>query len=195
MKYVSALNQTPTRLALSRTALDSRILASIPLQSLRFASSSPSPSDQQTSTAATTATSETNVVDTAKTSTAAVPAVDKPKLPFQKRAWAVIKKEAAHYWAGTKLLGKEIKISSKITWKVLNGGQLTRRERRQVGHSPRSPHQFIRLIPFYSLILASSYHYRLVTIDSILSLCDCPLHGNLASRRPEALPQHVAFNL
>jgi LETM1 and EF-hand domain-containing protein 1 len=44
----------------------------------------------------------------------------------------VIKKEAAHYWAGTKLLGKEIKISSKITWKVLNGGQLTRRERRQV---------------------------------------------------------------
>lgn len=132
VQYASALSHKPTRLALSRTAQESRILSSIPLQSLRFASSSssPTPSTQQTST---TATSDTTVVDPSKTSsTASVPAVEKPKLPFQKRAWAVIKKEAAHYWAGTKLLGKEIKISSKITWKVLNGGQLTRRERRQV---------------------------------------------------------------
>lgn len=57
---------------------------------------------------------------------------EKPSGPLMKRAWAVIKKEAAHYWAGTKLLGSEIKISSKLQWKVLNGGSLTRRERRQV---------------------------------------------------------------
>lgn len=57
---------------------------------------------------------------------------EKPSGPFLKRAWAVVKKEAAHYWAGTKLLGSEIKISSKLQWKVLNGGSLTRRERRQV---------------------------------------------------------------
>jgi LETM1 and EF-hand domain-containing protein 1 len=44
----------------------------------------------------------------------------------------VIKHEAAHYWAGTKLLGQEIKISSKLQYKVLQGGSLTRRERRQV---------------------------------------------------------------
>ena len=37
------------------------------------------------------------------------------------RAWATVKKEAAHYWAGTKLLGREIKISAKLQWKVLNG--------------------------------------------------------------------------
>lgn len=52
--------------------------------------------------------------------------------PWHKRAWAVVKKEAAHYWHGTKLLGQEIKISSKLQWKVLQGQQLTRRERRQV---------------------------------------------------------------
>jgi hypothetical protein len=44
----------------------------------------------------------------------------------------VVKKEAAHYWAGTRLLGQEVKITGKIQWKVLNGGTLTRRERRQV---------------------------------------------------------------
>lgn len=48
------------------------------------------------------------------------------------RVWSTVKKEAAHYWAGTKLLGQEIKISAKLQWKVLNGGTLTRRERRQV---------------------------------------------------------------
>lgn len=57
---------------------------------------------------------------------------DKPKGTMPQRAWATVKKEAAHYWAGTKLLGSEIKISSKLAWKVLNGSTLTRRERRQV---------------------------------------------------------------
>jgi len=51
------------------------------------------------------------------------------------RAWATVKKEAAHYWAGTRLLGQEIRITSKIQWKVLNGGTLTRRERRQVNNN------------------------------------------------------------
>lgn len=48
----------------------------------------------------------------------------------------MVKKEAAHYWAGTRLLGQEVKITGKIQWKVLNGGTLTRRERRQVSLGP-----------------------------------------------------------
>lgn len=52
----------------------------------------------------------------------------KPKVSL----WDKVKKEAKHYWHGTKLLGREIKISSKLQWKVLNGGTLTRREQRQV---------------------------------------------------------------
>ena len=56
----------------------------------------------------------------------------KPQGTLAQRAWAVTKKEAAHYWAGTKLLGQEIKISAKLLRVVLKGDTLTRRERRQV---------------------------------------------------------------
>jgi LETM1 and EF-hand domain-containing protein 1, mitochondrial len=47
--------------------------------------------------------------------------------------WQKIKHEAAHYWDGTKLLGFEIKISTKLALKMAAGYELTRRERRQVG--------------------------------------------------------------
>ncbi|KAG1039987.1 hypothetical protein G6F42_029152 [Rhizopus arrhizus] len=52
----------------------------------------------------------------------------KPK----KTLWTKVKEEAVHYWHGTQLLGFEIRVSSKLTWKLLNGGKLTRREHRQV---------------------------------------------------------------
>ena len=65
----------------------------------------------------------------------------KPSLPTQKdvtqaplmtRAWKKVKHEAAHYWNGTKLLVSEVRISSRLQWKILQGETLTRRERRQV---------------------------------------------------------------
>lgn len=59
---------------------------------------------------------------------------EKVKGTVVSRAWAVVKKEASHYWHGTKLLGQEIKISAKLQWKVLQGSTLTRRERRQVSN-------------------------------------------------------------
>jgi LETM1 and EF-hand domain-containing protein 1 len=48
------------------------------------------------------------------------------------KTWAWIKREANHYWDGTKLLAAEVRVSSKLLRKVLNGARLTRRERRQV---------------------------------------------------------------
>lgn len=48
------------------------------------------------------------------------------------RIWGTVKKEALHYWHGTKLLGKEIRISARIQGRLLAGKKLTRRERRQV---------------------------------------------------------------
>ena len=48
------------------------------------------------------------------------------------RSWAWIKREANHYWDGSKLLAAEVRVSSKLLRKVLNGARLTRRERRQV---------------------------------------------------------------
>lgn len=53
---------------------------------------------------------------------------DKKKLSV----WQKVKKELVHYWDGTKLLGFEIKISSKLALKMAAGYELTRRERRQV---------------------------------------------------------------
>lgn len=46
--------------------------------------------------------------------------------------WQKVKKEAAHYWDGTKLLVTEVKISSKLALKMAAGYELTRREYRQV---------------------------------------------------------------
>ena len=58
--------------------------------------------------------------------------VSKPKDPLMTRVWAKVKHEASHYWSGTKLLGKEIKISARLQMKLLKGKSLTRREKRQV---------------------------------------------------------------
>lgn len=46
--------------------------------------------------------------------------------------WQKVKKEANHYWDGTKLLAAEVKISSKLALKMAAGYELTRRENRQV---------------------------------------------------------------
>lgn len=43
-----------------------------------------------------------------------------------------IMREVHHYWDGTKLLGTEIRISSKLALKMGAGYELTRREHRQV---------------------------------------------------------------
>ncbi|KAI8372683.1 LETM1-like protein-domain-containing protein [Radiomyces spectabilis] len=70
----------------------------------------------------------------------------KPK----KTLWQKVKDEAVHYWHGTKLLGLEIRISSKLTRKLLNGGHLTRREARQLR---RTTSDLLRLVPFAVFII------------------------------------------
>ncbi|KAL8286601.1 hypothetical protein RQP46_004129 [Phenoliferia psychrophenolica] len=61
------------------------------------------------------------------------------------RIWTAVKKEASHYWHGTKLLGKEIRISARIQGRLLAGKKLTRREHRQL---KRTTQDLLRLIPF-----------------------------------------------
>jgi LETM1 and EF-hand domain-containing protein 1 len=61
---------------------------------------------------------------------AAPPAV--PQEPLGTRVWKKVKHEAQHYWHGSKLLVSEVRISSRLQWKILQGDTLTRRERRQV---------------------------------------------------------------
>ncbi|SAL98312.1 hypothetical protein [Absidia glauca] len=73
--------------------------------------------------------------------TTAATTIAKPK----KTMWQKVKDEAVHYWHGTKLLGLEVRISSKLTWKLLNGSRLSRREARQLR---RTTSDLMRLIPF-----------------------------------------------
>ncbi|KAF8323199.1 LETM1-domain-containing protein, partial [Clavulina sp. PMI_390] len=68
-----------------------------------------------------------------------------PKPPLFTRVWTTVKKEAAHYWDGTKLLGAEIKVSWRLLRRLLKGKQLTRRERRQLR---RTTGDLLRLVPF-----------------------------------------------
>lgn len=64
--------------------------------------------------------------------------------------WEKVKKEARHYWDGTKLLGAEIKISWRLALKMAAGYELTRRENRQL---QRTVQDLGRLVPFSVFII------------------------------------------
>lgn len=64
--------------------------------------------------------------------------------------WVRTKAEAHHYKMGFKLLWADIRISSRLLWKVLKGGTLTRRER---GQFIRTSSDLFRLVPFSVFII------------------------------------------
>jgi LETM1 and EF-hand domain-containing protein 1, mitochondrial len=64
--------------------------------------------------------------------------------------WQKVKKEAHHYWDGTKLLAMEVKISSKLALKMAAGYELTRRENRQL---QRTVQDLGRLVPFSVFVI------------------------------------------
>lgn len=70
--------------------------------------------------------------------------------PLAKRAWIKVKEEAAHYWHGTKLLAKEVRISGRLMRRLMLGYNLTRREHRQL---KRTTADLLRLIPFLPFII------------------------------------------
>ncbi|PWZ01167.1 LETM1-domain-containing protein [Testicularia cyperi] len=74
----------------------------------------------------------------------------KPKDPLMTRVWAKVKEEALHYWHGSKLLAKEVKISSRLLRRLMLGYSLTRREKRQL---KRTFADLLRLIPFVPFIV------------------------------------------
>jgi len=61
-----------------------------------------------------------------------------------------VKKEAQHYWDGTKLLATEIKISTRLALKMAAGYELSRREHRQL---QRTVQDIARLVPFSVFVL------------------------------------------
>ncbi|KAJ4345756.1 LETM1 domain-containing protein ylh47 [Didymosphaeria variabile] len=72
--------------------------------------------------------------------------------------WQKVKKEAAHYWDGTKLLVTEVRISSKLALKMAAGYELTRREHRQLQRTVQDlgrlvPFSVFLIVPFAELLL------------------------------------------
>lgn len=180
--------RTPTglrQLALNLLVLERTRLVS-PSRGVRFASTDSKTESAATSASASSTTpaapsSSTQTTPAPATATPAVVAKKDPKSdqPFLTRAWTTVKKEAAHYWAGTKLLGKEIAISSKITKKVLNGGQLTRRERRQLR---RTTTDLLRLIPFSVFLLVPFMEILLpVALKLFPNMLPSTFEGKLAA--------------
>ena len=64
--------------------------------------------------------------------------------------WQKVKREALHYWDGTKLLATEVRISSRLALKMAAGYELTRRENRQL---QRTVQDLGRLVPFSVFVI------------------------------------------
>ena len=64
--------------------------------------------------------------------------------------WQKVKKEARHYWDGSKLLATEVRISWRLALKMAAGYDLTRRENKQLR---RTVQDLGRLVPFSVFII------------------------------------------
>lgn len=67
-----------------------------------------------------------------------------------KQTWDAIKKEAKHYWVGTKLLWVEIKVAREICGRIASGHGMTRRERMQL---IRTTMDLFRLVPLAIFVI------------------------------------------
>lgn len=79
-----------------------------------------------------------------------VPVEDNNKVVTKPPLMQRIKHEIQHYWDGTKLLGYEIKVSSKLLFKMIVGYELTRREQSQLS---RTTGDIFRLVPFSAFLI------------------------------------------
>lgn len=78
--------------------------------------------------------------------------VEKPTL------WQRVKGEALHYYHGFRLLGLDMKISSKLVWRILKGHELSRREHRLL---IKTTGDVFRLIPFSVFIIVPFMEFLL----------------------------------
>lgn len=109
----------------------------------------PVPNDRATAVPKTDATEALTLTELAGKKPKSVEAADakeEKKLTLGQR----IKKEARHYWDGTKLLATEVRISTRLAVKMAAGYELSRREHRQL---QRTVQDIARLVPFSVFVL------------------------------------------
>merc|ERR1719228_1278485 len=68
----------------------------------------------------------------------------------KKTMWEKVVAEVKHYYSGFKLLFLDVKVSSKIIWRIVQGKTLSRRENRQL---VRTVSDLFRLVPFSVFII------------------------------------------
>jgi len=112
--------------------------------------SSADSSKSSTTAAATATTQEPTQTSEAEALATALDKKDKDKPEKNLTLWQKVKKEAVHYWDGTKLLGKEIRISFRLALKMAAGYELSRRESRQL---KRTTQDLVRLVPFSVFVI------------------------------------------
>jgi LETM1 and EF-hand domain-containing protein 1 len=89
----------------------------------------------------------------------AIPVILKAPEPSRaQKLWLIAKKEAHHYWLGTKLLWADIKLAATLCSAVLKGHELTRRERKQL---LRTSADLLRLIPFAVILIVPFMEFTL----------------------------------
>ena len=77
--------------------------------------------------------------------------------PVKKTLWQRVVDECKHYYSGFKLLFLEVRVSSKLVWKILNGHQLSRRESKQL---VRTTSDLFRCKGFLNICAFSLGHYE-----------------------------------
>jgi len=75
---------------------------------------------------------------------------EKKAVSDQRTVWEKVVAEAKHYYSGFKLLFLDVKVSSKIIWRIVQGKTLSRRENRQL---VRTVSDLFRLVPFSVFII------------------------------------------
>lgn len=133
-RLITTLLHSSGATSISRSSLynDSRTVAAIgSYSSSRFASTDTTKATSSSTPHTTTAVNDPNTSHTTPKASPPAPK-EEPKEPLGTRVWKKVKHEAQHYWHGSKLLAKEVRISARLQWKILHGESLTRRERRQV---------------------------------------------------------------
>ncbi|TVY28347.1 LETM1 domain-containing protein mdm28, mitochondrial [Lachnellula hyalina] len=110
----------------------------------------PVPNNQATAVPKTDAVEALTLSELAGKKDKSVETTDGKKADKKLTIGQKIKKEAQHYWDGTKLLATEVRISTRLALKMAAGYELSRREHRQL---QRTVQDIGRLVPFSVFVL------------------------------------------
>jgi LETM1 and EF-hand domain-containing protein 1 len=150
---------------------------STPFSTVRRFSSAPKQPNQQSNNDAGAASASSSNAPAPSSSSAPPPFV--PVTPVLSdvetwgtktvRAWNHVKHELRHYWLGTKLLWKEVKLASRLLLAIARGHEMSRRERRQL---LRTSADLVRMVPFIVILVIPFAEFALPVLLKVSRLTD-----------------------